>query len=155
MITIDLLKNHPDAVPSLAKLWYDLLGHFFAPNLPVKSVEGRFQDHLNSTELPITLVALDEGTPVGMCSLREYDGIRPDLVPWLGSLVVHPDFQKQGIGKLLIDATKKQAQAMGFQKLYLFTIQPTKSHYYERLGWTKIGGDQFEGHPATVMEIAL
>ena len=155
MITIDLLKNHPDAVPTLAKLWCDLLGHFFAPNLPMKSAEGRFQDHLNSDVLPITLVALHEGLPVGMCSLLEHDGIRPDLVPWLGSLVVSPDFQKQGIGEKLIEATKKQAKAMGFQELYLFTLHPTQHHYYERLGWEKIGTDQFQGHTAIVMGIQL
>ena len=39
-----------------------------------------------------------------MCSLRGNDGIRPDLTPWLGSLVVHPDYQKQGVGRRLIDA---------------------------------------------------
>ena len=37
-----------------------------------------------------TDVALDGDLTVGMCSLSESSGIRPDLTPWLGSLVVHP-----------------------------------------------------------------
>lgn len=49
-----------------------------------------------------------------MCSLRVNDGIRPDLTPWLGSLVVDPKYQKQGIGKMLVDEMKEKAKKLGF-----------------------------------------
>jgi N-acetylglutamate synthase-like GNAT family acetyltransferase len=88
-------------------------------------------------------------------SLRENDGIRPDLTPWLGSLVVDPKYQKQGIGKMLIDVTVRQAKELGFEKLYLFAFDPTIPEYYERLGWRKIGMDEFKSHPVTVMEVEL
>ena len=105
--------------------------------------------------MPITFVALDGDLPVGMCSLRENDGIRPDLTPWLGSLVVDPKYQKQGIGKMLIDVTVLKAKELGFEKLYLFAFDPTIPEYYERLGWRKIGMDEFKSHPVTVMEVEL
>ena len=154
MIKIDLLKNHP-AIPALANIWHEVLGKIWVPDVPAHRVIARFADHLNDQDLPITFVALDGEIPVGMCSLRENDGIRPDLTPWLGSLVVDPKYQKQGIGKMLVDVAVRQAKECGFKKLYLFAFDPTIPEYYERLGWRKIGMDEFKSHPVTVMEVDL
>ncbi|HAU1152208.1 TPA: GNAT family N-acetyltransferase [Legionella pneumophila] len=155
MITIDLLKNYPDTIPRCAKIWHEVLGKIWVPEIPVEQVIQRFSEHLNTDKLPITFIALDAGKPVGMCSLRENDGIRPDATPWLGSLVVDPAYQKQGIGNRLIDATKNKARDLGFNKLHLFAFDPTIPNYYSRLGWVIIGMDKFKGHPVTVMEILL
>lgn len=155
MIKIDLLKNHPDAIPELAHIWHDVLGKIWIPDVPVERVITRFADHLNDQDLPITFVALDGEIPVGMCSLRENDGIRPDLTPWLGSLVVDPKHQKQGIGKMLIDVTVQKAKELGFKKLYLFAFDPTIPEYYKRLGWSQICMDEFKSHSVTVMEVDL
>jgi N-acetylglutamate synthase-like GNAT family acetyltransferase len=54
-----------------------------------------------------------------------------------------------------MNTTQLKAKALGFEKLYLFTFDHTISAYYERLGWQKIGMDEFKSHPVTVMEIAL
>ena len=95
MMKMDLLKNHPSAIPVLADIWHEVLGKIWALGIPVAPIMARFADHLNDLILPITLVALDGDLSVGMCSLRENDGIRPDLTPWLGSLVVDPKHQKK------------------------------------------------------------
>lgn len=155
MITIDLLKNHPDTIPKCAKIWHEVLGKIWAPEISIKRVIQRFTDHLNENVLPITFVALDAEKPVGMCSLRNNDGIRTNITPWLGSLVVDPAYQKRGIGNQLIDATKNKAKDLGFSKLYLFAFDPTIPDYYTRLSWTLIGIDEFKGHPVTVMEVRL
>ena len=155
MIKIDLLKNHLSAIPALANIWHEVLGKIWVPDVPVERVIARFADHLNDQALPITFIALDDDLPVGMCSLRENDGIRPDLTPWLGSLVVDPKYQKQGIGKMLIDVTVLKAKELGFEKLYLFAFDPTIPEYHECLGWRKIGMDEFKSHPVTVMEVEL
>ncbi len=171
MIHIDLLKNHPHAIPALAAIWHKLLGKFWLPALPMERIIARFETHLNEKDLPLTLVALHGDIPVGMCSLRENDGIRPDLTPWLCALVVDPQYQKQGIGKMLTHAAISKTQELGFQKLYLFA-HPITSEYYKRLGWKSIGMDEFnpqeyykrlglestdevESHPLTVMELDL
>lgn len=70
-----------------------------------------------------------------MCSLRENDGIRLDLRPWFGSLVVDPKHQKQGIGKMLLDVAALKEKELGFEKLYLFAFDPTIPEYYECLRW--------------------
>lgn len=155
MITIELLKNHREAIPRLAKIWYEVLGAIWVPDIPMERVTLRFQEHLNEHCLPLTYVAFKGKIPIGMCSLRENDSIRPDLLPWLGSLVVDPDYQKQGVAKLLINAIKEKAIQLGFKKLYLFSFDPTITDYYERLGWQKIDKDEFKGHPVTVMECSL
>ncbi len=155
MIKIDFLKNHPNTISALAEIWYEVLGKIWVPDIPIERVITRFKDHLNDQDLPITFVALDGEIPVGMCSLRENDGIRPSLTPWLGSLVVDPKYQKQGIGKMLIDVTVRQAKELGFEKLYLFAFDPNIPEYYKRLGWWKIGMDEFKSHPVTVMEVEL
>ena len=155
MITINLLKNNPKHIPQLAAIWYDVLGSVWLPDVPMERVITKFSGHLNDEKLPITFIALDGDVPVGMCSLRENDGIRPDLMPWLASLVVDPNYQKQGIAKMLIDTTIQQAKKLGFQKLYLFAFDPTIPNYYSRLGWREIGVDEFNSYPVTVMEINL
>ncbi len=154
MIKIDLLKNHPSAIPELAHIWYEVLGKIWVPDVPVERVMARLKDSLEDDKiLPITFIALDGDLPVGMCSLRENDGIRPSLVPWFGSLVVDLKYQRQGIGKMLIDMTLLKAKELGFEKLYLFAFDQTIPSYYESLGWKKIGMDEFKSHPVTVMEV--
>lgn len=155
MITIDLLKNHPEAIERLSTIWYDVLGQIWLPDIPIDRVIHRFREYLNEDVLPLTIIALDQDKPVGMCSLKESDGIRPELSPWLGSLVVDPAYQKKSIGKILIDATKQKALELEFKKLYLFAFDQTIPDYYSRLAWKTIGMDEFKGLPVTVMEIAL
>ena len=155
MIKIDLLKNYPNTIPALAHIWHEVLGKIWVPDVPVERVITRFEDHLKIHALPIAFIALDGDLPVGMCSLRENDGIRPDLTPWLGSLVVDPKYQKQGIGKMLVDVVALKAKELGFEKLHLLAFDPTIPKYYERLGWRKIGMDEFKSHSVTVMEVVL
>lgn len=155
MITIDYLKHHPEAIPTLAALWLDTIGKMWAPLVTIGEAIQRFQSHLNVDGMPLTLVALDGKIPVGMCSLRKTDGIRPDLSPWLGSLVVDPKHQNQGIGKILINATKDKANQLGYQKLYLFTFDPTLPTYYAQLGWNFIEKAELNGQSITIMSIKI
>ena len=100
-----------------------MLGSIWVPDVTISRVEQNLMNHLNEGSLPLTYVALYEQKPLGMCSLRSNDGIRPDLMPWLGSLVVDPEYQKQGIAKMLIDAIR-QAIKLGFENfIYSLLIQ--------------------------------
>lgn len=155
MITIDYLKNHPHHIPALAKMWADTIGQRWVPHISIEDAINRFQTHLNMDELPFTLIALHGKTPMGMCSLRSSDGVRPDLTPWLGSLVVDPQHHNKGIGKLLINAIKTEAKNRGYQHLYLFTFDPALSKYYRLSGWTMFATDEFHTHTITIMKAAL
>lgn len=155
MLHIELLKNHPECIPELAKIWHQVLGSIWVPDIPIERVEQNLQNHLNENTLPLTYVAFIDNQPVGMCSLRITDGILPDLSPWLGSLVVDPRHQKKGIAKQLVDTIMDKAKQFRHKKLYLFAFDLTIPQYYSRLGWRKIGMDEFKGRPVTVMEIIL
>jgi N-acetylglutamate synthase-like GNAT family acetyltransferase len=56
---------------------------------------------------------------------------------------------------MLVDVAVRQAKELGFKKLYLFAFDPTIPKYYERLGWNKIGMDEFKSHLVTVMEMGV
>lgn len=112
----------------------------------------KLHSHINENSLPLTFVAINNDKPVGMCSLRQNDEIRPDLFPWLGGLVVDKDYQSQGIGKMLIDAVKNKAKEMNFKEIYLFAIDPNVVPIYEHLGWTKIGMEKFRNYDVTMMK---
>lgn len=155
MITIDYLKHHPHHIPTLAKIWADTIGKQWVPHIPIEDAVKRFQTHLNINELPFTLIALNNDTPLGMCSLRATDGIRPDLTPWLGSLVVDPQHQNKGIGKLLINAIKHEAKSRGYPHLYLFTFDPALPEYYRLSGWDHVATDEVHRLSVIVMKALL
>jgi GNAT superfamily N-acetyltransferase len=155
MIKIDLLKNHPQAIPMIANIWHEVLGKIWMPDIGIEEIESGYYEELNQDILPLTHIALNGEIPVGSCSLLLNDGIRSDLGPWIGDLVVDPKYQKQGIGKMLINAAITKAKEFGLEKLYLFTFDPSIAEYYMRLGWKKIGMDEFKSYPVTVMEIGL
>ena len=154
MMTIDKLKNFPEAIPTLANIFYEVLGKKYFPDYSIEEIQAWYDDWLNET-IPLAYVALVDGEPVGSCSLQLYDGIRKDLGPWLGDLTIDARYQRQGIGKRLIEAVKQHAKKCHFDHLYLFTFDAKLQSYYEKLGWRLIGEDRYDGHPVIVMSIML
>lgn len=153
MIKTDFLKNHPHAIPALANIWHEVLGKIWMPEIGLQEIESLYYEELNQN-MPLTYIALSGETPVGSCTLQLKDDVRPDLGPWIESVVVDPKYQKQGIGKMLIDVTVQKAKKLGFEKLYLFAFDPAITDYYQRLGWKKIGIDKFKSHTVTVMKMS-
>lgn len=115
-----------------------------------------FTQHCNTNEIPLTILSLNEdGLPVGMASLRQNDGIRPDLGPWLGSVYVDPQFRHRGIGAGLVKEIEKRAFELGYKTIYLLTYEPSLPHWYSLLGWEEIGKDVCHGNSVTVMKMEL
>lgn len=154
MIEIDLLKNHPLAIPELSNIWHEVLGKIWMPAVGIEEITSLYYEELNQ-EMPLTYIALDGEITVGSCTLQLTDDVRPDLGPWVESLVVDVKYQKQGIGKMLLNVAAEKAKELGFEKLYLFAFDPAIPAYYQRLGWNKIGMAEFKSHPVTLMEINL
>ncbi|MFI4919675.1 MAG: GNAT family N-acetyltransferase [Legionellales bacterium] len=154
MIRVDLLKNHSQSIPTLANIWREVLGKIWMPEIGIEEIESLYYEELKH-EMPLTYIALDDEAPVGSCTLELNGSIRPDIGPWIGDLVVDSKYQQQGIGKMLVNVIIEKATEFGFKKLYLFAFDPTIVAYYQRLGWKKIGMDEFKSHSVTVMEVVL
>lgn len=150
-LQLDLLANHPEVIPELTAIWLDVLGRIWLPQISFADLEKKFKTHLNHKNLPLCIVAFDGNKPVGCAALRITDGIRPELTPWLASLVVDSTYQNRHIGRLLIDAIKQKACYLGFDTVYLLTFDPTLPAYYQKLGFQSIGKDTLLNLPVTVM----
>ncbi len=154
MLKIDLLKNHPEAIPELSNIWHEVLGKIWMPEIEMEEIESLYWEELQA-DMPLTHVAIYDQIPVGSCTLHLKDDFRPELEPWIGDLVVHPSYQKQGIGKILLSTAVKKASELGYNKIYLFTFDPKIPAYYQQFGWKVLGIDTYKSHPVTVMELFI
>lgn len=136
MITIQTLASRPEFIPRLAEWayqqWYgNRLTDF---RLVVEGYRRRSQPLI-----PLSWVALDDTTPIGMASLTRIElRSRPDLSPWLSSLYVIPGERRKGTAGLLVDAVIAHCRSLGFQNVYLFTGENHEIDlfsYYTRRGW--------------------
>lgn len=152
---IKLLMDCQQHILALAKLWYEEISQHWVTDASIEKTKQKLVGHLNQNEMPMAYVALLDGQAIGMACLRETDGIRPGVSPWLGSLVVHPEYRGQKVGEALINTVKDQARNLGYQILYLLAFDPTIPDWYARLGWKHIGDDELFGHRISVMSIAI
>ncbi len=154
-LQIKLLSECQENIPELAHLWYEEISKQWVPNSSVERATQNLIQHSNTDIMPMTFVAQQNGEAIGMASLRDNDGIRDDLSPWLGTLIVHPKHRQRKVGEALIETTKDQARKLGFDRLYLLAFNLTIPKWYARLGWEKIGMDTLFLHPVTVMQIEI
>ncbi len=153
-IDIIYLKDYPQHLSLIAEWIFNEWAHY-NPGSSLDRAKSKLSEHLNKDSLPITFVALENNQPVGTCSLRINDGIRPDLTPWLGSLYVEPNARGRGLGEKLIDSVISKARSMKYPKLYLLTFDAILPYWYRKLGWQGIGEDVLNGYPVSVMEKSL
>ena len=63
-MSIAYLADHPEYLPIVAGWVYGYWGHLL-PGANLEMIERRFHTHLNRDILPLTVIALAEGQPVG------------------------------------------------------------------------------------------
>lgn len=84
--------------------------------------------------IPATYVILSDDQYVGTFSIWNCDlQSRQDLTPWVGGIVVEPQFRGQGIGLFIQKEVKKVLKKEGIHEAYLFT---ELKGFYERTGWS-------------------
>ena len=86
----------------------------------------------NEDKVISVLGLIDNNIMVGFISLFKYDGdLRRDLTPWYATMYVKEENRGKGYSKLLNDALLKEAQDLGYDKVYLKT---ELNNYYEKFG---------------------
>ena len=69
---------------------------------------------------------------IGFISLFKYDGDeRRDLTPWYATMYIKKEYRGKGYSKILNNAILKEADKLGYKKVYLKT---NLINYYEKFG---------------------
>ena len=151
-VNIKYLAERPDAVPILAQWLFDEWG-YRSPDGTVKGMMDNLNQRLNRDRLPMALVALRHGEPVGTASLRVREvEIRPEYEHWLGTVYVHELYRGKGVGSLLIESAAEEAGRLGIDELYLYTRRTRTEGLYARLGWVSVERPSYRGRPAVTMK---
>jgi len=150
---IAFLDRHAGLAPTLAGWHHAQWGHLY-DHWTLEVATAELRDHATRRTLPTTLVAVEDGAPLGSVSLVLEDA--PELCghgsPWLASLYVRPDSRGRGLGAQLVHAAVAHAASLGVEELYLFT--PEHAVFYARLGWRPLARTALLGTPVDLMCIA-
>lgn len=129
MITITQPKTRDDF-----KAYYDL--RYRILRKPWGQVRDTEKDDYEAISQHFMAVDDETGKIVGVVKLFE----KEPTVGWFSHLAVDRDYQKSGVGRLLVDAVEKQAKENGFTRLGCMSrLNTTK--YFEKYGF------QIEGLP--------
>lgn len=150
---IQYLGDRQEVIPILAAWIYNEWSYLY-PGATLQDFEGFLRERINKNSLPLTLVAIEAGEPVGTVSLKafEMDTIS-DMTPWLTSLYVASPLRRRGIGSNLVKAIEQKAAELEIRKLFLFTADAALvSLFYSRLGWTVKEKTIYHSYPVIIME---
>lgn len=148
-MNIELLGQHLNALPELARLHHDEWRHL-SPDKTLEDRIRRLQDMAASDDMPFMVVAIEGKQLVGSAALVFEDmRTRKDLSPWLASVFVKPEFRRRGIATTLVRHIEKSAEQRGIKKLYLFTEHARD--LYARLGWRDMEECEYEGAKVVIM----
>lgn len=154
-LTFPLLAQLPEFVPLVAKWLFDEWGHE-RPGSSLEALTKDISSKLDTTTLPIQMLALKGELPVGVAILKPHEmkDVFPDRTPWLGSVVVAPAHRGKGIGTALTREIEALALRRGFTRLYLQT-ERQDGGVYARLGWQTCDQLPYRGYHANVMSKQL
>jgi GNAT superfamily N-acetyltransferase len=155
---LDLLKNQPHVIPTLAQWLYDEW-HSYDASLSKESLIHNFKMRLSNEVIPITFVVLKDSLPIGVISLKKETAPEfsdfPENAVWMGSLQVIFEERGQGVGQELLKFTQSIAAQMGYKNLYFYTSNPENVRWYTQRGAQVIEKRSFRGHQITIMWILL
>jgi len=152
-VDIEFLGDHIEVIPVLAAWIYDEWSYLY-PKMTLQDVVSLLRERVNKEKLPLTLVAFDEGEPVGTVSLRTFDmETREDLPHWLTGLYVVKPWRRRTIGSSLVQTAEKKAIELEICKLFLFTTDVILPElFYSKLGWTVHEKKIYHSYPVIIME---
>lgn len=131
-MNLEYLEHHARHIPALAR-WHHDQWSYLNPQRTLAERAERLQTHLGGRQMPTTVVAIDGDSLLGSASLIDSDlPTRTDLSPWLASVYVPQEHRRRGIGSALVQRIVEEAEALEYEKLYLFTMD--QERLYAGLG---------------------
>ena len=163
-ITIEYLADRSEFLEELARLsWKEWQEIYQKRDQTLEQCLKNYRERMNTDRLPLTLVAVrreravncDGATELlGMVSLKFHDmDTRSDLDPWLGGLLVLPEWRNRGIGTVLMQRATEEARRLNISRLYLWTH--SAEGLYHKLGWQVVERTNYFGKEAVVMQMDL
>jgi predicted N-acetyltransferase YhbS len=139
------MSAQPDFVPKVVDWLREEFGHAGSPSREQQIAAMLAQpDHSEET-----FVLLDENVPVGTASLVNSDlPSRPDLTPWLASVLVLPPFRGKGYSSALVRRVE-EAAILSTTTLWLYTW--SAEPVYAKLGWQRVGPSRDEARGIDVV----
>ena len=105
---------------------------------------------MNADRIPMTVIALDDGEPIGTAALTEHDmETHRELSPWLGGVYVVPPSRGQGVARALVGDVIDRPAAFGVPVLYLYTNGA--EGLYQKLDWRVLSREPYMGRDVTIM----
>lgn len=149
ILTIGNLADYPMHIATVSRWVFDQWSSQHGESF--EDVLQRTKDRSRKEGIPMTLIALEDGVPVGTVAVWENDlESRQDLAPYLATLFVSVDHRGKGIGRKLIKAAMQKTKELGYQKLYLIA-EPAIGPFYKMLGWRFLSDEKTRfGEPTTV-----
>ncbi|QPF72958.1 GNAT family N-acetyltransferase [Roseateles sp. DAIF2] len=112
-------------------------------------------DFARAEGLPLGLLALRAGEPVGLAALKRAGGFAGlDLPgPWAAAGLVPAELRGRGIGRLLLAGLEDAARAQGFRTIFCGTA--SSASLLRRAGWSLRQPFDHEGQVLSIFEKAL
>jgi len=156
-VRIENAADYPEFIGTIARWHWDAWGDA-DPAGSLEAWTAGLQTRANRACLPMTFVALDErGAPLGSVTIVEHD--MPDradlrhLTPWIAGTFVLDSERRKGIGTALMRHAVTEASRLGVCDLFLYASSARR--FYERLGWTAVRNDYYEGESVTIMTLRV
>lgn len=156
-LQIELLADHPEAIPMLQAWFEQEWEPYYGPDGPGNAQEDLWTS-CNRDKLPITLIAVYEGEVCGTAALKvESVSTHKHLTPWLAALLVSPAFRRRGIGEQLIAAIEEKARQLGYKHIYVGTGEGsgTPESSLRKRGWEFVEKQPYFGSDVLIFQKTL
>ena len=151
-LQIELLAEHPEAIPVLQSWFEHEWAPYYGPEGP-GDAERDLRESCNRSELPLAMVAFSDGEVCGTAALKtESVTTHAHLTPWLAGLLVGARFRRRGVAEQLIAAVEETARRLGFSCIYVGTGERsgTPETALRKRGWEFV-----ERGPYFVSEVSI
>ena len=148
-LQFEYLVDHPDQVATVIcwwqSVWADRMG-------TTEQAEAILRDSLSKDELPVHVLAMLDGKPVGSAALKnqELAELYPDCKYWLGSVFVDEAYRGGKIASALSEHIADLARQRHLPHLYLQTLN-SSGGLYAKLGWQAIEAFEYRGERSLLM----